>query len=318
MHTPYYFSHARTALKYGLQYLGIKRDDYILLPDYLCDVLLHPLNQLEIKYKYYSIKDDLTPNWLELENLVKKKTKAILMVHYFGQPQDIKRFQDFCKAHNLKLIEDNAHGHGGMYNGQLLGTFSDMGISSPRKTLNTYSGGILWLTGEKLYKDPDLSSYSIPIYNQLKKPIFDYFPLLKYTIKKVLNNRPKFEDPTAFMESHITDNSIDKCSRKTIEKTDWEELRKNRQLSYHKWENFALENSLVQVYSKLNPEANPWCFPAYAINREDAINWFEWGWKNNYNVFSWPSLPEKIITDNPTLERWKRLVCFSTEHNYQK
>ena len=52
-----------------------------------------------------------------------------MMVHYFGQPQQIELFKSFCIDHNLFLIEDNAHGFGGKYNGKDLGTFGDIGIS---------------------------------------------------------------------------------------------------------------------------------------------------------------------------------------------
>jgi len=52
-----YFTHCRTALKYGLIHLGFKPGDKILLPDYVCDVLLQPLKQLQLLPCYYSIKD---------------------------------------------------------------------------------------------------------------------------------------------------------------------------------------------------------------------------------------------------------------------
>ena len=64
---PYYFSHGRTALKYGLLSLGLKPGDEILIPDYICDVVLHPLKSLGLKYQFYPVLDDLSPNWDELE-----------------------------------------------------------------------------------------------------------------------------------------------------------------------------------------------------------------------------------------------------------
>ena len=139
-----------------------------MLPDYICDVVIHPLDQLGIKYKYYPINDDLTPKWDELGNRVDETTKALLMVHYFGQPQDIEKFQNFCKEHNLMLIEDNAHGHGGKYNDHLLGTFGDIGISSPRKILNMYSGGCLWLKDNKLKTLSNLLPYPVSTQQRIK------------------------------------------------------------------------------------------------------------------------------------------------------
>ena len=64
---PYYFSHGRTALKYGLLSLGLKPGDEILIPDYICDVVLHPLKSLGLKHQFYPVLDDLSPNWDELE-----------------------------------------------------------------------------------------------------------------------------------------------------------------------------------------------------------------------------------------------------------
>ena len=45
--------------------------------------------------------------------MIDSNIKAIMMVHYFGQPQDIKKFQTLCNKHKILLIEDNAHGFGG-------------------------------------------------------------------------------------------------------------------------------------------------------------------------------------------------------------
>ena len=267
---------------------------------------------MEIKYRYYPIKDDLTSNWAELGNLVDKKTKAILMVHYFGQPQDINKFQNFCKKHKLLLIEDNAHGHGGSYNGKQLGTFGDFGISSPRKVLNILSGGMLWLNDKKLNFQPDLSPYPISFSSQIKRSIGDSYPSLKYFLKKVFIKRPQYENPKAFREKQIIDCAIDSRSKRILKDADLVAIRKYRQKAYNNWENFARENSLTPVFSSLHPEANPWCFPAYTKNRKDSIKWFDWGWNNNEHVFSWPSLPEDILSKNgESLNRWNKLICFS-------
>ena len=54
---------------------------------------------------------------------------AILMVHYFGRPQNIEKFTYFCQHHSILLLEDNAHGYGGKYKNNYLGTFGDIGFS---------------------------------------------------------------------------------------------------------------------------------------------------------------------------------------------
>ncbi len=308
---PYYFSHARTAFKYGLEYIGLKKKDSILVPDYICDVLLHPLKELKINYKYYSIKDDLTPEWNELENLIGEKTKAVLMIHYFGQPQNVEKFQNFCDVYGLKLIEDNAHGYGGIYRKKLLGTYGDIGFSSPRKIVNVFSGGILFCNKGNLDIPIKLNPYPISFSCRVKK-LIGSFPMIKFAIKKYLYKRPQYEDPRAFKEDLIDDYTIDNVSKNILLNTNLLEMRSARQKSYQEWYYFALENGLKPVFNKLHSEANPWCFPAYTRDQNESKKWYNWGWKYNRHVFTWPSLPEEIINLNGSaLERHQRLVCFS-------
>ena len=276
-------------------------------------MVLHPLIQQGLQHRYYPIDDDLNPKWDELETLVDNNTKAIMMVHFFGQPQDISAFQSFCDHHDLLLIEDNAHGYGGSLNEQLLGTFGAIGISSPRKTLNTYSGGILWLKikSNEIIHQPDLSPYPVSISQRIKTNLFNPYPSLKYSVKRAFKDQPKYEDPRTFRDPVRLDYSIDKKSAGIINKTDWVKLLKSRQKSYQKWQDFSLENELIPVFEKLHSQANPWCFPAYAKDQREAIKWFNWGWKNNVNIYPWPSLPEEILVKKgDSFNRWRKLICF--------
>ena len=59
----YNFSHGRTALKFGLKSLNLKYDQAILIPDYICEVVLHPFKALNINYIFYKTLIDLTPDW---------------------------------------------------------------------------------------------------------------------------------------------------------------------------------------------------------------------------------------------------------------
>ena len=55
---------------------------------------------------------------------------TFLLVHYFGQSQDIERAKEFCGQYRIWLIEDNAHGHGGILNDHPLGCFTTWGSVS--------------------------------------------------------------------------------------------------------------------------------------------------------------------------------------------
>ena len=92
-----FFAHSRTALWYGLQQLPMKRGQTVLVPDYICDVVLHPLEDLGIQVLFYPVNNQFVPEWGAVEKLQRSDSAhAFMLVHYFGQPQDIKRAKTFC------------------------------------------------------------------------------------------------------------------------------------------------------------------------------------------------------------------------------
>lgn len=75
-----------------------------------------------------------------LEGLVTKRTKAILVVHLYGQSADMRNILQVCKRHGLRLVEDCAQSHGACFQGRMTGTFGDMGCFSfyPSKNLGAF------------------------------------------------------------------------------------------------------------------------------------------------------------------------------------
>ncbi len=58
------------------------------------------------------------------------KTKAVMMAHTLGNPFDLSAVTEFCRRHQLWLIEDNCDALGATYDGQLTGTFGDLSTQS--------------------------------------------------------------------------------------------------------------------------------------------------------------------------------------------
>lgn len=84
--------------------------------------------------------EDLNINVESTEKLITKKTKAICIVHYGGAGASPDRFKDLCNEYDLTLIEDNAHGFGGKYKNQKLGTFGQLSTLSFHETKNVICG----------------------------------------------------------------------------------------------------------------------------------------------------------------------------------
>lgn len=76
----------------------------------------------------------------KIEEKITPRTKAILPVHLYGQPAEIEKIRDICRAYNLYLIEDCAQAHFAEYKGEKVGTFGIAGTFSfyPGKNLGAY------------------------------------------------------------------------------------------------------------------------------------------------------------------------------------
>lgn len=73
------------------------------------------------------------------------RTKAVFMAHTLGNPFDLAAVGDFCRRHNLWLIEDNCDALGSLYDGQLTGTFGDLSTQSfyPAHHMTMGEGGAI-------------------------------------------------------------------------------------------------------------------------------------------------------------------------------
>ena len=98
-----------------------------------------------------------------IEKKITKKTKAIMVVHLFGQAVDMDPVINIAKKYNLKIIEDCAEAHGVEYKGKKVGSIGDIGAFSfyANKTFTCGEGGMLVTNSQKLAeKARDLKNLS--------------------------------------------------------------------------------------------------------------------------------------------------------------
>lgn len=76
----------------------------------------------------------------KIESLITNKTKALLVTHLYGMASRMDEIKAICKKYRLKLVEDCAQSHGACFNGQMTGTFGDIGCFSfyPSKNLGAF------------------------------------------------------------------------------------------------------------------------------------------------------------------------------------
>lgn len=135
----------RTAFRLAVKHLGLANTE-ILMPAYICDIFGPILQQYNIKPIFLDI--DLKTFNIKIEEIEKKstpQTKAILVSHTYGLPNDMEKILALAKKYNLKVIEDCAHTFGAKYRGKYVGNFGEAAFFSLYKQLPVLRGGLLVL-----------------------------------------------------------------------------------------------------------------------------------------------------------------------------
>jgi len=139
------------ALLLALQTLGVGPDDEVILPAFsffatagaVCRLGARPIFA-DIDPKTYNLDP------LQVENKVTSKTKAILVVHLFGQCADMEPLWHVAERHNVPVVEDAAQAFGAEYQGNRTGTLGAIGCFSfyPTKILGAYGDAGMVVTND--------------------------------------------------------------------------------------------------------------------------------------------------------------------------
>jgi len=170
----------RNGLYLALKALDLKPDDEVLCQAFTCVAVPNAIIWAKAKPVFV----DTLPNRfnLNLEDLKQKitpHTKALIVQHTFGLPDDIQAIKTLCKNKNIILIEDCAHALGAKVDNQPLGSFGDLTMLSfgRDKVISSVFGGALLTNNPQMAKKLDslISPLSYPpktwILKQLLHPI---------------------------------------------------------------------------------------------------------------------------------------------------
>lgn len=141
------------ALWIAFRILGIGQGDEVVVQanTYIASVMGISINGatpvLVEPDEYFNIDVD------KIEQAVTERTKAILVVHLYGQASNMTPIMEIAHKYNLRVVEDCAQSHGACHNGQMTGTFGDIGCFSfyPSKNLGAFGdAGAMVMHSEEL------------------------------------------------------------------------------------------------------------------------------------------------------------------------
>ena len=142
-----------TALQLGMSTLGISINDEVIVPSFTFAGSINAIINCGAKPVICDVEMDTWTISLKcLKKLVTKKTKAVMIVHIYGQPCKIDEVKKFCKLNKILLIEDCAEALGASYKNRLVGLDGDCSCFSffANKTITTGEGGMVVFKNKKI------------------------------------------------------------------------------------------------------------------------------------------------------------------------
>jgi dTDP-4-amino-4,6-dideoxygalactose transaminase len=133
----------RVAIALALREIGVGSGEQVLVPAYHSASMIPPVLWRGAEPVFYRVHADATADLDDLAAKIGPATRALMITHYFGFPQDMPPIRTLCDARGIALIEDCAHCFIGEQGGRPVGAWGDYAIASSMKFLPIYEGGAL-------------------------------------------------------------------------------------------------------------------------------------------------------------------------------
>lgn len=147
-------SNGTAAIHLALKALNIGKGDEVIIPDFtiICSASMTILSDAK------PVLVDVDKYWCidpsKIEEKITPKTKAIMVVHMYGNPANMEKIMKIAKKHKFFVIEDACAAHGATVNGKKVGSIGDVGCFSFYASKNITSGeGGMVVTNNKEIAD---------------------------------------------------------------------------------------------------------------------------------------------------------------------
>jgi aminotransferase len=149
-----FLNSATSALFLATELLGIGPGDEVVLPSNGFIANANCVLAAGARPVFCDIDEShLNPSVQDILDVLTPRTKAVMILHYGGYPGDLEKIAALCAERGIPLIEDVAVSIASSVDGQMCGTFGDLGVWSfdARKVITTGDGGMLYA------RDPELA-----------------------------------------------------------------------------------------------------------------------------------------------------------------
>jgi dTDP-4-amino-4,6-dideoxygalactose transaminase len=166
-------SSGTTALHLALLSSNIKSGDEIITVPNTFIATTETISQVGGRIKFVDVQPDTALVDLDyLEQQINPKTKALVIVHLYGQMPNMNRIKEIAEDHDLFLIEDAAQAHAAEWNGHQPGYYGDVATFSffPAKNLGCYGDG-----GAVVTNNDDIAEHTRLLLNHGRKQKYKHY-----------------------------------------------------------------------------------------------------------------------------------------------
>lgn len=313
------YAYARHALVDALKQAGVSAGSTVLLPAFICRDVLASVHALNAHVAFYEVDENLRPRQLNQC----PAAVAVLAVNYFGFPQDLAPFREYCARHHARLIEDNAHGlFSRDSSGALLGTRADFGILSMRKTFHVTTGSALLAAANTETPVPHYcldhadSSFDQLRYRLSRLERRTALPLMSMMRAIIRMSRRLAGKPSVYMssarEEHElpTQHAIGCTSNQILDKQDpAHEAERRRSLFTRLCAKVGQVPGVTLLHDQLEEGVVPYGIP-FRADVQAATEVTKIVRRYHVTTMTWPALPEQVAAQAPEHYRNVWLVNF--------
>jgi perosamine synthetase len=291
------YARGRVALWAVLNSMHVGRGQHVLLPSFICDSVLGPIEVVGASPRFYSTGPGLEIDAQRIRSAVTPDTAAVVVPHYYGAPTPIDDILKMCNERGIWLIEDCAHGLFSFAGSIPLGRQGHAAIFSPWKSLPVPDGGILSLNDSRLVRPDPLPEYSALrlaakiIYRVLPsiETVIGWSPRLRLLSRGELRDSIQDRDRSPNFRREMGSN----FSYQMLERANGKVIRERRRANFGRLAKAVASQPYLQAVFPTLPEGVcPLGLPVLCLDREHARRHFL---SQGINVRAyWERLPREV------------------------
>ena len=253
----------RQALFAGVQALGLGGGDEVLVPAYHHGSEVQAVIAAGLTPRFYEGGEDLAPLEEELDALIGPRTRALLLIHYLGFPQDGARWRAWCDERGLLFLEDAAQAWLSRYGQEPVGSLGDLGVFCLYKMVGLPEGAAL--VSRTPPPDPGLDRrLGLLAVGHRHAAWVAHRSRLLTTARAVLSRDAEY-DPEADFALRDHADSAWRCVPTLLRRIDYEAAVARRRAHYELLSE-ALEGRVPAPFDRLPAGASPFALP---VSTED-------------------------------------------------